>query len=99
MEFSLHIQLEALKLEKQQHPSDSKQSGVALLPAGHHQTRQTFEKSHISFFLQVVQHFLQQKKKKSKLITNGSCEVTHVQHVGGMYLLDQDVPPVQDRNA
>lgn len=69
---------------------------AASLPAGHHQPGQTFEKPHVSFFLQVVQHFLQQSKSsevQTKAVTSTKAARSE------MHLLDQDVPPVQDRNA
>lgn len=46
---------------------------LADLPARHHQSRQTFEKSNISFFLQIVQHFLHQNKS----MINGEAKVIH----------------------
>lgn len=50
---------------------------IVSLPARHHQSRQTFEKANISFFLQVVQHFLHQDKstvnRELMLWTNSAC--------------------------
>lgn len=71
-------------------------ASAASLPAGHHQPRQTFEKPHVSFFLQVVQHFLQQSKSSQEQTKAVTCMKAARSE---MYLLDQDVPPVQDRDA
>lgn len=73
------------------------------LPARHHQSRQTLEEAHVSFLLQVVQHFLHKEPEESQRssapppLAVPRIQLDKVPTV--VYLLHQDVAAVQDGDA
>lgn len=73
-----------------------------LLPARHHQSRQTLEEAHVSFLLQVIQHFLHKEPKQSQRSSAPQLVVPQIQSdkvPARVYLLHQDVAAVQDGDA